>query len=131
MTSKEALKILFMTCDEELLQDNYNILFASQLEEIIRKDLDKLEKSSWKYDVLPPTIEEVKKEWEKLGYKWFEDDYKISLITTVNDFVKEIYLDKVDRKYCCFDGGTGEEYDSITIQEHQLLTKTFKALRWM
>lgn len=77
-----------------------------------------------------PTLEEVKKEWEELGYKWFEDDYKIRLITTVNDFVKEIYLDKVDRKYCCFDGGTGEEYDSITIQEHQLLTKTFKALGW-
>lgn len=43
ISSKEALKILFMTCNEELLQDNYNILFPSQLEEIIRKDLDILE----------------------------------------------------------------------------------------
>lgn len=78
-----------------------------------------------------PTLEEIKKEWEKLGYKWFEDNYKIELITTIDDFVKEIYLDKINKNYCCFDGGTGEEYSSITIQEHQLLTKTFRALGWI
>lgn len=132
MTSKEALKILFMTCDEELLQDNYNILFASQLEEIIRKDLDKLEKSSWKYDVLPPTLEEVKKEWEKLGYKWFENNGIIVLkqqIQFTNKFViitlnsdKKAYWKNVDDNF---------NFIPFMFQEHQLLTKTMKALRWL
>lgn len=44
MTSKEALKILFMTCDDDLLLDNYNILFSHKISDIIEKDLDRLEK---------------------------------------------------------------------------------------
>lgn len=131
MTSKEALKILFMTCDEELLQDNYNILFASQLEEIIRKDLDKLEKSSWKYDVLPPTIEEVKKEWEELGYE-FSFKNENNLLDIVN--LEELSVIKIDikgRKYIKVNCVNYSGFVPLTYEEHILLTKIFIALGWL
>ena len=44
MKSKEALKKLYMTCDEKLLEEMYDIIFPSQLETIIYKDLVRLDK---------------------------------------------------------------------------------------
>lgn len=108
-----------LNCDDESMRWPLTINSMNIFKELVDEKINN------------PSLEEIKKEWEELGYKWFENDYKIELITTVNDFVTNIYLDKVDKKYCCFDGGTEEGYVSITIQEHQLLTKTFKALGWL
>lgn len=67
-----------------------------------------------------PTEEEIKKEWEELGYKvennyrnmkiCFDGEVAFILNTRVKDY--SIYL------------------NSISFQEHQLLTKTFKMLGW-
>lgn len=77
-------------------------------------------------------LEEVKKEWEDAGYKWLEDEYKIELIFMFYtlDYAKNIYIDKINKNYCCFEEATGEGYESITLKEHIRLTKTFKALGW-
>ena len=79
-----------------------------------------------------PTIEEVKKEWEKLGYKWFENNGIIVLkqqIQFTNKFViitlnsdKKAYWKKVDDNF---------NFIPFMFQEHQLLTKTMKALGWL
>ena len=81
ISSKEALKILFMTCDEELLQDNYNILFPSQLEEIIRKDLDVLEilkkkkvVIDWNSNDVFTFDEHLTKEEENKIKEWMKND---------------------------------------------------------
>ena len=81
MDSKEALKILFMTCDEELLQDNYDILFASQLEEIIKKDLDVLEilkkkkvVIDWNSNDMFTFDEHLTKEEENKIKEWMKND---------------------------------------------------------
>ena len=69
-----------------------------------------------------PTLEEVKKEWEEKGYSWIETKDEILLISNK----KQIFIDKRDKMYSC----SGWSTNFITFQEHQLLTKTFKALGW-
>ena len=79
-----------------------------------------------------PTEEEIIKEWEKLGYKWVENEIYIHI--TKKDkllcVVKDICITKQDKEYCCYD--EDEDYSClfITSKEHQLLTKTFKMLGW-
>lgn len=96
-------------------------------DEVLQK-LGKLEdKEEYK-----PTLKEVKKEWEELGYKWEENDIYIH-ITKRNKLLcvtKDICITKPDKEFCCFD--EDEDYSClfITYKEHQLLTKTFKALGW-
>ena len=74
-----------------------------------------------------PTLEEVKKEWEELEYEWYETKEYLYLMKGE----KLIFVDKNFKTYRCFDN---EDYDSssmeITFTEHQLLTKTFRALGW-
>ena len=68
-----------------------------------------------------PTLEEVKKEWEEKGYKFVQETdwlIKISkdiLTLTINNSGK---------------GGYTCNGVLIYAEEHQLLTKTFKALGW-
>lgn len=80
-----------------------------------------------------PTLEEVKREWEALGYKWEENEIYIHI--TKRDkllcVTKDICISKQDKEYCVYD--EDEDYSCLylLLQEHQLLTKTFKALGWM
>lgn len=67
-----------------------------------------------------PTLEEVKKEWEKLGYKWKEEGREITL--EHKERSREIYIDKIDKAY--YSGYF------LIFQELNLLTKTFKTLGW-
>lgn len=81
-----------------------------------------------------PTLEQVKKEWEELGYEWHEINLYIRLIQNKIEwqgYTKEIYIDKGTKTYCCFNEETGDGYLYIEPLEHQLLTKTFKALGWI
>ena len=73
------------------------------------------------------TLEECKKMWEELGYEWVENpdasliilrNKKQDIKIKINTFLKTYYA----REYSCFD------YQDIEFREHQLLTKTFKAL---
>ena len=66
------------------------------------------------------TLEQVKKEWEEEGYSWIETKDEILLISNK----KQIFIDKRDKMYSC----SGRSTNFITYQEHQLLTKTFRAL---
>lgn len=68
------------------------------------------------------TIEEVKKEWEKLIYTWIETKDEILLMSKK----KQIFIDKKDKMFSC----TGHSTNFISLQEHQLLNKTFRALGW-
>lgn len=74
-----------------------------------------------------PTLDEVKKEWKELGYVWTEGVMYIHLIR----LEKDICISKMDKEYECYDA---DDYDNqsltLTFKEHQLLTKTFKALGW-
>lgn len=64
--------------------------------------------------------DEIKKEWEKLGYKWKEEGREITL--EHKERSREIYIDKIDKAY--YSGYF------LIFQELNLLTKTFKALNW-
>lgn len=79
-----------------------------------------------------PTLEEVKKEWEELGYKWKENEIYIHI--TKRDKLlcvdKDICITKQDKEYCCYDEDEDYSCLSITSKEHNLLTKTFRALGW-
>ena len=74
-----------------------------------------------------PTIDEIKQEWKELGYVWTEGIMYIHLIK----LEKDICIRKTDKEYECYDA---DDYDgqslTLTFKEHQLLTKTFKALGW-
>lgn len=69
-----------------------------------------------------PTLEEVKKEWEKLGYEFELYSHSIQLINSSKNNEIIIWLNN-PRFYDCG--------NSISLKEHQLLTKTFKALGWL
>ena len=82
-----------------------------------------------------PTEEEIKKEWEALGYEWKEDKIFITLINQKYD--KGIKIDKKLKDYKCYDlFRTPTLLHTLNIalfissQEHKLLTKTFKMLGW-
>lgn len=96
-----------------------------------------------------PTLEEVKKEWEEEGYsfKIYNDEYHNGNVYKRCVIYKEIFMNKrlivlhywnktITFNYFweTFDdeGYTVNKYMSfdITFQEHQLLTKTFRALGW-
>ena len=80
-------------------------------------------------------LEEIKKEWEELGYKWSSDvDEEIFLkmpikyttkyvIITISS-VRKAYWKRVN------DNLENLNYLPFLFKEHQLLTKTFKALGW-
>lgn len=74
-----------------------------------------------------PTLEEVKKEWEALGYRWVTPVLAIKLINIEKN--KEISIDLFVKNYICKDFDS-LEYQFLTCLEHQLLTKTFRALGW-
>lgn len=74
-----------------------------------------------------PTLEEVKKEWEELGYEWKEIGRVIYLRNKEIDC--EITIWVKGKIYAC------TLYKQVMSQminfcEHQLLTKTFRALGW-
>lgn len=69
------------------------------------------------------TLEEVKKMWEELGYEIYQGKNYISM---KNKKKKEITIKIKDKYY--FKRDDDNFPDDITFQEHQLLTKTIKAL---
>lgn len=80
-----------------------------------------------------PTEEEVKKEWEELGYEWRIPKEYPHMIWLVNDdeaekWVLTIKINTQSKKFWKKWGDLCIE--PFTFEEHQLLTKTFKALGW-
>lgn len=74
--------------------------------------------------------EELIKEWKELGY----DLYGGLSLYSLSNGNKEIIVDKTNKNYCCLK--TNANYDEshvgdIEMNEHQLLTKTFKELGWL
>lgn len=74
-----------------------------------------------------PTLEEIQKEWENLGYEFITytaEEY------TMKKFEISKYGEKIilwfDHSY----SKVGKTDHCFTIQEHLLLTKMFRALRW-
>lgn len=103
---------------------------VNELIEIISKGLNADQHSQ-------PTIEEVEKEWEELGYEiqcysksihLVKEDRlgfeKTIVILRDSKSYKSVYESNIyDEDYTC-------QYSEITLQEHNLLTKTFRALGW-
>ncbi len=85
------------------------------------------------------TLEQVKKMWEELGYEWIENIYvnsiglrkvvKEKFFTGEHEVTYLIIIDFVDKTYSATKGSCfTKEGIELTFREHQLLTKTFKAL---
>ena len=72
-----------------------------------------------------PTLEEIIKEWENDGWYWEEDSLSISL--TKSSRTITIYKDS--KEYDCTRHNMWK-VGTLSIKQHQLLTKTFKALGW-
>lgn len=78
-----------------------------------------------------PTLEEVKKEWEKLGYE-FSFKNENNLLDIVN--LEELSVIKIDikgRKYIKVNCVNYSGFVPLTYEEHILLTKIFIALGWL
>lgn len=73
------------------------------------------------------TLEEVIKEWEELGYKIYFNDAFVCFVNKI----KTISIFKVHNaySYTCYANDATKSYEYILLKEHQLLTKTFKAMR--
>ena len=78
-------------------------------------------------------LKEVKKMWEDLGYKWKEDEIFITLIK--QKYSKSIKINKKLKDYKCYDSfmtptllHSNNIALFISFQEHNLITKTLKAL---
>ena len=104
---QEALDEMCCNCYTSCSKDGKPCLAYMKLQELIDQ-------------TKTPTLEEVKKEWEKLGYKWKEEGREITL--EHKERSREIYIDKIDKAY--YSGYF------LIFQELNLLTKTFKALGW-
>ena len=98
---------------------------------LIVDEIYKLKVKAKKYDEKEksPTIKEVKKEWEELGYDWKEDNYFIYLKCSDKYAEAEIIIKKYTKTFFKEDGHF--EMLAFNFVEHQLLTKTFKALGWL
>ena len=78
-----------------------------------------------------PTLEEVKKEWEELGYEWFEVENNSKEISFRSQKLNtDIYIDKVskDVQICVCHYNYAQ---TISFELHKLIHKTFKALGWL
>lgn len=103
----------------ESLNINFTIP-SKQFEQVFEKDTN-IEKRNL-------TLEEVKKEWEELGYKIYFNDAFVCFVNKI----KTISIFKVHNaySYTCYANDATKSYEYILLKEHQLLTKTFKALGW-
>lgn len=94
------------------------LIDLNNLKEVFEKLLDKE----------TPTLEEVKKEWEELRYSWLEcDPMFIRLENKISN--SYIVINKFSKTYKCF-GNRDYMGNYLTMSEHRLLTKTFRALGW-
>ena len=80
------------------------------------------------------TLEEVQKEWEALRYEWKENEDLINICVKYPQYRcnKIIYIHKKEKSYGAFEEtstiGEPTYQVEITFQEHELITKTLKAL---
>lgn len=90
----------------------------------LQKERAEFRKKAVKYDKLTETstLEQVKKEWKELGYEFKNVGEYIIITRNFGKFSTDIYINYLTKTYSMF--------KNLTFQEHQLLTKTFKALGW-
>ena len=74
-----------------------------------------------------PTLEEVKKEWEELGYKLIRNGDFIELLNKVKEEV--FIIDTKHKQYSKTDDRVKFTL-YITLEEHQLLHKLFEIWGW-
>lgn len=72
-----------------------------------------------------PIFEEIKKEWEELGYECIYEDENC-LEFNHKRCLNKIHFSKENEWY----GSDDERILQIDIKEHQLITKTMKSLGW-
>lgn len=104
---QKALSNLSTMGDKDLYNERH-LEWIKTLQELVDK-----EKS--------PTLEEVKKEWEALGYKVDIANREIEF--THLKSIKYISIDRKSKTYWC------PFY--LSLEEHQLITKTIRALGWV
>lgn len=73
-------------------------------------------------------LEEVIKEWEFWEYEWSEYSKVIHLCREKLTNTETIIINKKDYSYYKL---IDDSLHPIDLREHQLLTKTFKALGWL
>ena len=73
-----------------------------------------------------PTLEEVRNEWEELGYEFI-----LLLDCCINDY-QILIISNASNKWIFYSDFTYEaNCDEVGMREHDLLTKTFKTLGWI
>lgn len=73
------------------------------------------------------TLEQVKKEWEELGYEWIDN---CDFIELLNKSKEELFvIDTIHKKFAKSDDKVKFTL-YVTFKEHELITKTFKWLGW-
>lgn len=111
---------------------------------LTKRNKDKLTELKEKTKEPVYTLEEVKKEWEALGYELINDycsDFHFVRKIENTIYNRPIYhhfeIEKINGgryiPYSSFekdDNFNNRQYFVISFQEHQLITKTFKALGW-
>ena len=93
--------------------------------------LDEWKEKAKKYDELTktPTLEEVKKEWQELGYEFITLKEEETLFYILNlEEMSVIKIDCKNKKYIKVSCIYYSDFIPTSFEEHQLLTKTFKAL---
>ena len=116
----------------DTLKDVRNYLKIARADDCV-DELDKVAKYLINKNNNKPTVEEVFKEFEKLGYKNKPNEKHPHMIYLVDEDGEPkwdliICINKLSKKYWKRWGDNS--FERFTVEEHQLLTKLFKAWGW-
>ena len=128
MTSKNKyIKTLDKFLD--IMKSKSKPSFYENEKDQIAEDLITACKKADLYDELTqePTLDECIKEWEEKGWRWHMDKICIKLFNKEDEEI-DIHIWLSDKTYT---KAYKEFYQYITIEEHNLIHKTLKALEEM
>ena len=114
----------------DTLKDVRNYLKISRADDCV-DELDKVARYLINKNNNKPTEEEVLKEFEALGYKKYNTDYRDYIELRNEEKGERICIDLDIKTYMKLDTDIFIMPFGITPQEHQLLTKLFKAWGWV
>ena len=92
MTSKEALELLYRNCPMTVVRENDGIyLYSEYLVEVIKQDLDRLEKFAQENASLRSENEELKEKHHETLKSWYELKKVIKILKDKLDIKLEVY----------------------------------------
>ena len=110
-----------------------HLLSEEQKEQAIDTIIEACEKAE-KYDELTeiPTPEKITEEWKALGWKFRKIKYGFEVAKMLNNQYVQIFALKFKKEITILAQNVATKAPLfINLQEHQLITKTFKMLKWV